>query len=126
MANYKNQNLITNISVDKIKHITNSEPNFLQPLDWNKLSKILFVLSGNEYKLYMYILKWAGKTEYEFSPADIADKLDIKEDTARKIFKNFIQYGILTQTANHRYTFDPYPDTIENLYNAKYVSQKVV
>ena len=126
MANYKNQNLITDIKVDKIKHIAGTDEAFMQPFSWDKMSKILFLLSGNEYKLYMYLLKWSGKTTYEFSPADIADKLNFKEDTARKAFKNFVQYGILIQIANHHYKFDPYPDTIENLYNAKYLAEKVV
>lgn len=126
MANYKNQNLITNISVDKIKHTTGIDEAFMQPFSWDKMSKILFLLNGNEYKLYMYLLKWAGKGEYEFSPADIANKLDFKEDTARKIFKTFIQYKILIPITNHHYNFDPFPDTIENLYNAKYMAKIVV
>lgn len=126
MANYKNQNLITNISVDKIKHATGVEEAFMQPFSWDKMSKILFLLNGNEYKLYMYLLKWAGKGEYEFSPADISNKLDFKEDTARKIFKTFIQYKILIPITNHHYNFDPFPDTIENLYNAKYMAKIVV
>lgn len=121
MANYKNQNVVTDISVDNIKHITGKEEAFMQPFSWDKMSVILFLLSGNEYKLYMYFLKWAGKGEYEFSPVDIAKRLNFKEDTARKAFKKFIEYKILTQIATHRYHFDPYPQGIENIYNAAQV-----
>ena len=121
MANYKNQNTITEISVEKIKHFAGTDEAFMQPFSWDKMSKILFLLTGNEYKLYMYLLKWAGKGEYQFSPSDISDKLNFKEDTSRKIFKTFVQYKILTQISNGHYIFDPYPDTIEILYNAKKV-----
>lgn len=121
MANYKNQNTITEISVEKIKHFAGVDEAFMQPFSWDKMSKILFLLTGNEYKLYMYLLKWAGKGEYQFSPSDISDKLNFKEDTSRKIFKTFVQYKILTQISNGHYIFDPYPDTIEVLYNAKKV-----
>lgn len=125
MSNYANQKLITGISVDKIKHTQGTQESFMQPFKWDRMLKILFVLTGNEYKLYMYLCKWAGKTQYEFSPVDIANKLDFKEDTARKAFKKFIEYGILSPLNGNNYIFDPYPDKFEQIYNNK-IAQKLV
>lgn len=121
MANYKNQNTITDISVDKIKHISGAEGAWMQPFDWDKMKPMLYLLSGNEYKFYMYLFSWAGKKEYEFSPADLEKRLDFKEDTARKIFKHFIELGFLVKTKEHRYIFDAYPDKAIEEYKNKWM-----
>lgn len=129
MANYKNQNVITDISVEKIKHQSGIEESWMQPFSWDKMMIPLFLLNGNEYKVYMYIFKWAGQGYYEYSPADIEKSLDIKEDTARKIFKKLIEYGYLTYIASRKYKFDPYPDVAKQKYYEKYgkiFSEKVV
>ena len=119
MANYKNQNVITNISVEKIKHNSNTEGAWMQPFDWDKMKPILYLLSGNEYKFYMYLFSWAGKTYYEFSPADLEKQLDFKEDTARKIFKHFIELGFLVQIKKHSYAFDAFPEKAMEEYKNK-------
>lgn len=123
MANYKNQNVITDISVERIKHEAGETEAWMQPFSWPKVFKPLYLLSGNEFKFYMYIFSWAGKGEFEFSPAALERALNFKEDTARKVFKKFIEYGILKPTATHRYTFDPYPDTLVALYNKEWVEK---
>lgn len=126
MANYKNQNVITNITIDPIKHEQGISESWMQPFSWDKMMKILFLLNGNEYKFYMYLFSWAGKKQYDFSPADLSNKLGFKEDTARKIFKNFIQYGFLTPINNCYYEFNAYPKEIEQKYAEKYMREKVV
>ncbi len=125
MANYKNQNVITNISVDKIKHIKDTEVAWMQPFDWDKMKEMLYLLSGNEYKFYMYLFSWAGKTRYEFSPADLRKRLDFKEDTARKIFKHFVELGFLVPVKEHQYEFDAFPEKAREEYRKKWMAENV-
>lgn len=110
MPNYKNQNFITDISVDKIKHYEGEKEAWMQPFSWDKMLIPMYLLSGSEFKVYIYLFKWAGKTEYDYSPADIKKTLDIGEDTARKILKKFVEYGYLIKITEHRYKFDAYPE----------------
>jgi len=120
MANYKNQNLITDISVEKIQHNESVQESWMRPFQWDKMKQMMYLLSGNEYKFYMYLFSWAGKGEYEFSPADLVKRLDFGEDTARKIFKHFIELGFLIQQGTHRYSFDAYPAKAVEVYNTKW------
>jgi len=123
MANYKNQNTITDISVDKIKHNEGVKESWMQPFKWDAMKVPLFLLTGNEYKLYMYLFSWAGKGVYDFSPVALRPILDVSEDTARKIFKSFIDYGYLIQIGTHRYSFDPAPEKAQIAYNKKLVEK---
>lgn len=123
MANYKNQNIITDISVDKIKHNEGVRESWMQPFRWDAMKVPFFLLTGNEFKLYIYLFSWAGKGEYEFSPAALQPILNISEDTARKIFKAFIDYGYLIQTGTHKYSFDPMPEKAQIAYNKKWTEK---
>lgn len=117
MANYANQNKIIGIpdAQKKIRHMEGDTGRWMQPFDWEKMQKIMHLLNGNEYKFYMYLFSWAGKEEgYNFSPADLNEKLNFGEDTARKIFKRFIEYGFLVKEYNHVYKFDSYPEKTIN------------
>lgn len=114
MGNYKNQITIKNISVEKIKHIEGVEESYLQWLQWDAIMTCMSLLSGNEFKLYMYLLKWAGKTYYNFSPVDIYRQLGFKKDTARSARKTLEEYGFLTLVKNGIYTFDPLPEKAIN------------
>lgn len=126
MANYKNQNKIINISVDKIRHDEGVKEPWMRPFQWSKMKEMMYLLSGNEYKFYMYLFSWAGKEEYEFSPADLAKRLDFGEDTARKIFKHFIDLGFLIKEREHIYRFDAYPEKAVAEYNKKWTSKNNV
>lgn len=117
MANYANQKTINIQSLDKIYHTPNSSKQFLKAIDWEYLMKVMGVLSGNEFKIYLYILKWSGKKKYFFSPADIQIRLNIGEDTARKAFKILIDYGFLKQSSTNMYEFDPMPENFDKIYN---------
>ena len=52
MANYKNQNTITGISVEKIRHSEGVKEMWMQPFQWQKMKEMMYLLSGNEYKFY--------------------------------------------------------------------------
>ena len=115
--NYRNQTVIENITLNNIRHNEGVQEQWLQPLSWEKLCIPLGLLTGNEYKLYMYILKWAGKGTYEFSPANLQIELGFKEDTARKSKKKLEEYGFLTLMRQNHYSFDPLPQKAIDLWN---------
>jgi len=117
MANYKNQ-LRINITDDnfkKIIHPKETQSSFLQPLEWDKIISVMNVLSGNEFKIYMYLLKWKGQEYYDFSPTDLEIQLGLSENTIRKIRDNFIQLGFLVPISKNVYSFDPFPVQLTNL-----------
>lgn len=121
MANYKNQ-LRINITDDnfkKIIHQKDTQSAFLQPLEWDKIMSVMNILSGNEFKVYMYLLKWKGQDHYDFSPADLEIQLDISENTVRKIRDTFIKMGFLVQTSKNTYIFDPFPETTADVATAR-------
>ena len=85
---------------------------FLKAVNWDVLEDILLVLSGNELKVYLYLLKWAGQGYYDYSPADIIKVLNIGESTSQKIKKKFIELGFLVPQSNRTYKFNPSPDKL--------------
>lgn len=122
MAFYANQKTIKIPSLEKIYHDYNNKENpksYLKGTDWEHLMNVMSVLSGNEFKIYMYILKWKGKEQYFFSPADIQIRLDIGEDTARKAFKTFTEYGFLKQISTNVFEFDPMPENFQKIATEK-------
>ena len=125
MANYKNQNTIVGISVEKIRHNEGVHESWMQPFSWEKMAPIMFLLNGNEYKFYMYLLKWAGKGSYEFSPVNLSKCLNFGEDTARKIFKRFLELGFLVQDSarKHNYIFDAYPEKAIIEYQKQWIEK---
>ena len=121
MANYKNQ-VRVNIEDEQFKkiiHIKGTDGAFLQPLEWDKLISVMNVLSGNEFKLYMYLLKWKGQGYYDFSPAEIEIQLDMSENTSRTVRNRLIQLGFLEQGNNKNYIFNPFPNNLEDLATLK-------
>ena len=117
MANYKNQIRI-NIEEEnfkKIIHPKETDSAFLQPLEWDKIMAVMNVLSGNEFKLYMYLLKWKGQGYYDFSPSELEVQLDMSENTSRTIRSRFVQLGFLKQLKDKTYSFIPFPDKIEDI-----------
>ncbi len=117
MPNYKNQKIIK-VNIDKIIHKEGDKTHtFLRPINWDPLMMAMGILSGNEFKIYLYLYKWSGgEQKYDFSPADIYIKLGISEDTARKAFKTLTNLKFLIQESNLRYQFDPMPNNIKTLY----------
>lgn len=118
MGQYANQKTI-NIDLSSIEHHENIKEQWLKPLKWNPLIEAMGILTGNEFKIYMYLMKWAGgKKQYFFSPVDIAIRLDIGEDTARKAIKTLINYGYLIEKSKNIYNFNPAP-AVKDVYNSK-------
>ena len=66
-------------------------------------------LSGNEFKLYIYLL--SNKVEYEdfFSPDYFGRTYGVSADTARKLFQKLIEKGYLVKTAPHDCDFYEVP-----------------
>lgn len=58
-------------------------------------------LTGNEFKLYIYLL--CNKDGYEdlFSPAYFGSAYGVSADTARKLFQKLIEKGYLIKIAEH-------------------------
>lgn len=118
MGQYANQKTI-NIDLSSIEHHENIKEQWLKPLKWSPLIEAMGILTGNEFKIYMYLMKWAGgKKQYFFSPVDIAIRLDIGEDTARKAIKTLINYGYLIEKSKNIYNFNPAP-VVKDVYNSK-------
>ena len=60
MANYKNQNVITEISVEKIKHQSGVEESWMQPFSWDKMTMnirfICIYLNGQDKDIMIILL----------------------------------------------------------------------
>ena len=134
MALYANQQtIIINFTGEMVhkKDELNSDgtkKQFLQAMNWEPMLDIMAVLSGNEYLIYMYLMKWAGKEGgYQFSPADIEKHLGIGESTSQKTKKKFIELGILIKQSTNKYEFNPYPEGMKQkaeLARAKYILKR--
>ena len=131
--NYANQERIYLTNLDKIKHAAGIQQQFLPALDWNKLLMVQSDLTGNEFKVYLYLFKWAGsrndndKTKpgyYEFSPADIEIQLDMSTKTAQTIKKSLLSKGYLERVSENTFNFNPYPNNLNDRYEKQIQERK--
>lgn len=53
-------------------------------------------LTGNSFKLYIYLLSNSNNFTSAFSPKDVADKYGCSVDSARDAFKTLVSKGYLT------------------------------
>lgn len=53
-------------------------------------------LTGNSFKLYIYLLSNVNNYTSAFSPRDVADKYGCSVDSAREAFKTLVNKGYLT------------------------------
>ena len=53
-------------------------------------------LTGNSFKLYIYLLSNVNNYTAAFSPRDVADKYGCSVDSAREAFKTLVNKGYLT------------------------------
>ena len=119
MANYANQQRIIINFVEPLLHTKDQKDEngdtiqFCQPFNWEPMLNIMLVLNGNEYKVYMYLLKWAGKGIYDFSPADLETRLNISESTSQKIKKRFIELGFFERISQNKFNFIPVPKNLK-------------
>ena len=118
MANYANQNTveITNQIIDTVAHTARTDSLFLRAIDWHYINLAQQVLSGNEFTLLVYLLQWAGKGYYDFSPAGIEIETQMSDSTAQRAFKRLIEVGYIEQgNTIHKYKVNLYPSGIEEL-----------
>ena len=107
--NYLNQK---EISVNKqlVNEMYNKEgeKDFLHSLSWEKLLLVTNELDGNEFKIWMYLMKFTGKDKFYFSPAALTQYFNISESTAQRGFKRLEALGYLVKNSSVRgYDFHP-------------------
>lgn len=119
MANYANQKTIEikKESIDKVAHVTGSNESFLRAIDWKYIEQAQQVLTGNEFMLLVYILKWAGKGEFDFSPAAVEIATQMSDSTATRARTTLEQLGFIKQKEDrtNRYEIDLNPPGLEAL-----------
>jgi len=119
MANYANQKTIEikKESIDKVAHVTGSNESFLRAIDWKYIEQAQQVLTGNEFVLLVYILKWAGKGEFDFSPAAVEIATQMSDSTATRARTTLEQLGFIKQKEDraNRYEIDLNPPGLEAL-----------
>lgn len=119
MANYANQKTIeiTNQHIDKIAHKPTENTSFLRAIDWKYIEQAQQVLTGNEFTLLVYILKWAGKGEFDFSPAAVEIATQMSDSTATRARATLEQLGFikLKEDKVNKYEIDLNPPGLEAL-----------
>ena len=86
----------------------NSNEQFLHSLSWNEILPVLQELNGNEFKIWLYILKWTGKDSFFFSPAALIQEFNISESTAQRGFKRLEELKYLRKNPIKK-GYDFYP-----------------
>jgi len=104
---YPNQKVITLGHLTDITYRKTDEGAWLQPLKWDPIKEAMRVLNGNAFKLWMYLLSWEGKGEYEFSPANIAKELKMSDEGARNARKELIDKGYVIEVSENKLEFFP-------------------
>lgn len=119
MANFANQKTIeiSNAHIDKVAHVANTNASFLKAIDWKYIEQAQQVLTGNEFTLLVYILKWAGKGEFDFSPAAVEIATQMSDSTATRARVVLETLGFIKQKENkaNRYEIDLNPPGIAEL-----------
>jgi hypothetical protein len=106
--NYKNQKRIEIKQFDSITHKEGTKNSFLQPINWEYYDTALKDLSGNAFKLWLYLLKWNGKGYYDFSPTHLCEVLGIgSKNTIRAIKDELIQKKYLVEVSQNICYFYP-------------------
>ena len=106
--NYINQKRIEIKNFNTITHKEKSPEQFLQPIDWKYYEEAMQLLSGNAFKLWLYILKWAGQGYYELSPSHLCNVFNIKsKNTIYAIKEELIKNNYLVQVSENKYYFYP-------------------
>lgn len=123
MANYANQKTIeiTNAHIDKVAHVANTNVSFLKAIDWKYIEQAQQVLTGNEFTLLVYILKWAGKGEFDFSPAAVEIATQMSDSTATRARTTLENLGFikLKENKSNRYEIDLNPPGLAELATQK-------
>ena len=113
MANFKNQHRIYTTHFETIEHTLGMKGQFLKPMEWDKLENVNTDLTGNELKLWLYIMKWYGQGYYDFSPVNLEIVLQISKNTILATKASLIEKGYLLAKTDKTFDFIPYPDGVE-------------
>lgn len=105
---YPNQKRIILGHLDDIKHSDKYDgEQFLQATKWAPLKEAMRNLSGNGFKLYMYLFSWEGKKSYDFSPSGIKKELGISDEGARNARDELINKGYIIPLTENTCEFYP-------------------
>lgn len=113
MANFKNQHRIYTTHFETIEHTIGMKGQFLKPMEWDKLENVNTDLTGNELKLWLYIMKWYGQGYYDFSPVNLEIVLQISKNTILAAKASLIEKGYLLAKTDKTFDFIPYPESVE-------------
>ena len=94
MSSYPNQNTFLINKEDVKKESGKSRPYLTAYID--TIQTAAKNLTGNSFKLYIYLLSNSNNFTSAFSPKDVADKYGCSVDSAREAFKTLINKGYLT------------------------------
>lgn len=94
MSSYPNQNTFLINKEDVKRESGKSRPYLTAYID--TIQTAAKNLTGNSFKLYIYLLSNSNNYTSAFSPKDVADKYGCSVDSAREAFKTLINKGYLT------------------------------
>ena len=105
MSSYPNQNTFLINKEDVKRESGKSRPYLTAYID--TIQTASKNLTGNSFKLYIYLLSNSNNFTSAFSPKDVADKYGCSVDSAREAFKTLINKGYLTliEGTKTRYIF---------------------
>ena len=94
MSSYPNQNTFLINKEDVKRESGKSRPYLTAYID--TIQTASQNLTGNSFKLYIYLLSNTNNYTSAFSPKDVADKYGCSVDSAREAFKTLVNKGYLT------------------------------
>lgn len=94
MSSYPNQNTFVINKEDVKRESGKSRQYLIAYID--TIQTAAQNLTGNSFKLYIYLLSNTNNYTSAFSPKDVADKYGCSVDSAREAFKTLINKGYLT------------------------------
>lgn len=94
MSSYPNQNTFLINKEDVKRESGKSRPYLTAYID--TIQTAAKNLTGNSFKLYIYLLSNTNNYTSAFSPKDVSDKYGCSVDSAREAFKTLVNKGYLT------------------------------
>lgn len=94
MSSYPNQNTFLINKEDVKRESGKNRPYLTAYID--TIQTAAKNLTGNSFKLYIYLLSNVNNYTSAFSPKDVADRYGCSVDSAREAFKTLINKGYLT------------------------------
>ena len=103
---YENMLRVEIKNFNAITHKEGTNDAFLQPINWAYYDEALSKLSANAFKLWFYLLRWAGKGYYDFSPTNLCKVLKIKsKNTIYAAKDELIENNYLYQISDNKLVF---------------------